>query len=480
LKEILVDIETYSEVDIGKCGLYRYATDPSFEILLIAWATDEGAGFGETKCADLASGETIPMELLEAFQSGSVRLIAHNAAFERVCFSVHLNRHYPGQYLKPISCDLMLSDAMSKKAYELTGLENPNSVSQLKTWLEERGIPMDTLGKKDVAQMITELDKNGVDAEALDMLKLRLQMAKSSVKKYQAAERCVCPDGRARGLFQFYGASRTGRYSGRNIQLQNLPQNHISTLDEARTLVKLGCFDMVESIYGNTPDVLSQLIRTMLIPKDGCEFIVADFSAIEARVLEQHIGIRHYEGTPDGERMKELGEISLRMVKILLENGSLEVLATNLSQTEFHTEEIKELYHMRWGIETAYETLKSRLQLENFTGTKPILLLQDIYSTIYLSNLAEDIILDTERELDQKEANRKHKMMINQTVSIGILKNDLIYILLETDDQKKNILFQQIYEDISKNLVPVRPDRHYTRTKGRLAGKYSNTHKRAY
>ncbi len=190
--------------------------------------------------------------------------------------------------------------------------------------------------------------------------------------------------------------------------------------------------------------------------------------------------IRHYEGTPDGERMKELGEISLRMVKILLENGSLEVLATNLSQTEFHTEEIKELYHMRWGIETAYETLKSRLQLENFTGTKPILLLQDIYSTIYLSNLVEDIILDAERELDQKEANRKHKMMINQTVSIGILKNDLIYILLETDGQKKNMLFQQIYEDISKNLVPIRPDRHYTRTKGQLAGKYSNTHKRAY
>lgn len=189
-----------------------------------------------------------------------------------------------------IACDLMLSDAMSKKAYELTGLENPNSVSQLKAWLDERGIPMDTLGKKDVAQMIAELDKNGVDAEAMDMLKLRLQMAKSSVKKYQAAERCVCSDGRARGLFQFYGASRTGRYSGRNIQLQNLPQNHISTLDEARELVKLGCFDMVETIYGNTPDVLSQLIRTMLIPKDGCEFIVADFSAIEARVLAWEAG----------------------------------------------------------------------------------------------------------------------------------------------------------------------------------------------
>ena len=414
MKDILVDIETYSEVDIKTCGLYRYATDPSFEILLIAWATDDGSGFGETQCCDLATGDPFPAELLEAFQSGTVRLIAHNASFERVCFSVHLQRHFPGQYLQPgaflspenwlctmvmagsltlplalkdvgevlktaqqkdkegerliklfsmpckptksngyrtrnlpqhypadwakfkgyciqdvnteidiykrlkrfpmpdrewhhyrvnervndrgvkidtelvqqaIACDLMLSDAMTKKAYELTGLENPNSVSQLKSWLDERGIPMDSLGKKDVAQMIGELDKNGVDEEAMDMLKLRLQMAKSSVKKYQAAERCVCPDGRARGLFQFYGASRTGRYSGRNIQLQNLPQNHISTLEQARDLVKMGCFDMVESIYGNTPDVLSQLIRTMLVPKEGCEFIVADFSAIEARVL---------------------------------------------------------------------------------------------------------------------------------------------------------------------------------------------------
>ena len=414
MKDILVDIETYSEVDIKTCGLYRYATDPSFEILLIAWATDDGSGFGETRCCDLATGDPFPAELLEAFQSGTVRLIAHNASFERVCFSVHLQRHFPGQYLQPgtfltpdnwfctmvmagsltlplalkdvgevlktaqqkdkegerliklfsmpckptksngyrtrnlpqhypadwakfkgyciqdvnteidiykrlkrfpmpdrewhhyrvnervndrgvkidtelvqqaIACDLMLSDAMTKKAYELTGLENPNSVSQLKSWLDERGIPMDSLGKKDVAQMIGELDKNGVDEEAMDMLKLRLQMAKSSVKKYQAAERCVCPDGRARGLFQFYGASRTGRYSGRNIQLQNLPQNHISTLEQARDLVKMGCFDMVESIYGNTPDVLSQLIRTMLVPKEGCEFIVADFSAIEARVL---------------------------------------------------------------------------------------------------------------------------------------------------------------------------------------------------
>ncbi len=419
MKETLIDIETYCEADIKKCGLYRYVSDPSFEILLIAWATDEGDGFGETKLVDLASGEPFPQELLDDFKDSKVTLIAHNAAFERVSFSRYLQQHYPGQYLKPgtflspdnwictmvmaasltlpmalkdvgevlrttqqkdeegkrliklfsapckptksnggrtrnlphhlpedwakfkyyciqdvntevdiykrlkrfpmpdrewhhyrvnerindrgvkidtelvqqaITCDLLLSDAMTTKAYELTGLENPNSVSQLKTWLDERGISMDTLGKKNVTEMIGELDKNGVDAEAMDMLKLRLQMAKSSVKKYQAAERCVCPDGRARGLFQFYGASRTGRYSGRNIQLQNLPQNHISTLDEARTLVKMGCFDMVESIYGNTPDVLSQLIRTMLIPRDGCEFIVADFSAIEARVLAWEAG----------------------------------------------------------------------------------------------------------------------------------------------------------------------------------------------
>lgn len=341
LKEILTDIETYGEVDLNKCGLYRYASDDSFEILLVAWTVNEGHGFGETQLADLASGDPFPEELLSAFLDPDATLIAHNAAFERVCFSYYLQRNCPGLYLregefltpdqwkctmvmgasltlpfslrdaaavlktaeqkdkegerliklfstpcKPtksnggrkrnlpehypddwekfkgycvqdvkaelaiyrrlsrfpmlrqewrhyhtdqrindrgvkidtelvqqaIACDLMLSDAMAKKAYELTGLENPNSVPQLKTWLEERGIPMESLGKKDVAVMIEELDKNGVDEEALSMLKLRLQMAKSSVKKYQAAERCVCGDGRARGLFQFYGASRTGRY----------------------------------------------------------------------------------------------------------------------------------------------------------------------------------------------------------------------------------------------------------------------------
>ena len=190
--------------------------------------------------------------------------------------------------------------------------------------------------------------------------------------------------------------------------------------------------------------------------------------------------INHYKGTDIGQRMEELGHITLRMVKVPLPEGKEEALITNLPSETFDSQRIAELYHMRWGIETAYETLKDRLQIENFTGTRPVLLLQDIYSTIYVSNLAEDIIRDAEAELDEKEKHRKHKMMVNRTLSIGILKNDLIYILLETDAQKQDRLFHQIYEDISKNLVPIRPDRHYHRTKGQLAGKYSNTHKRAY
>lgn len=190
--------------------------------------------------------------------------------------------------------------------------------------------------------------------------------------------------------------------------------------------------------------------------------------------------IRHYEGTAMATRMRELGNIRLRMVKIYLDDGNYEILLTNLKTEQFSTEQLADLYHMRWSIETAYETLKSRLQIENFTGTKPQLLLQDIYSTIYVSNLAEDIILETQQELDEKDKNYKYKMAINQTVSIGILKNDLIYIMLEKDKDKQEALFNNLYDDISKNLVPVRPNRHYKRTKGQLAGKYSNTHKRAF
>lgn len=398
VRNLSIDIETYSDVDLSKCGVYKYV-EGDFHILLFAYAFDDE----EVKIVDMACGEELPQEVLDAIDDPNIIKWAWNAQFERTCIG-----HYLGGVLSPdswrcsmvhaaslslplslkeaakalktgeqkdkagenliryfsvpckptksnggrtrnlpehnpegwqqfkdycmqdvrterdihkrlevfplmdhewdyyhmdqrindrgvlidkqlveqaIACDLLLSETMTKKAYELTGLENPNSVSQLKAWLQERGIEIDSLGKKEVAAMITDLDKHSCDQEALDMLKLRLQMAKSSVKKYQAADRCTCADGRARGLFQFSGANRTQRWSGRNIQLQNLPQNHISTLDEARELVKMGCFDMVESIYGNTPDILSQLIRTMLVAKPGCKFIVADFSAIEARVL---------------------------------------------------------------------------------------------------------------------------------------------------------------------------------------------------
>lgn len=398
-KQVLsMDLETYSDVDLGSCGVYRYV-EGDFHILLCAYAFDDE----EVQIVDMACGEKLPQRVIDALFDEGIIKAAWNAQFERTCLSQYfgvrlspdswqcsmvwsaslslplklktaaevlktgeqkddagerlikyfsvpcrptktnggrtrnLPEHDPEGWQKfkeycrqdvrterdirhkleafplkesewdfyhldqrvndrgvridkelvqqAITCDLMLSEEMVNRAYELTGLENPNSVSQLKGWLEERGIEVNSLGKKDVAAMIRDIDKGGLDQEALDMLKLRLQMAKSSVKKYQAADRCTCRDGRAHGLFQFSGANRTQRWAGRLLQLQNLPQNHISTLDEARELVKLGCFTMVESIYGNTPDILSQLIRTMLIPKDGYEFVIADFSAIEARVL---------------------------------------------------------------------------------------------------------------------------------------------------------------------------------------------------
>ena len=393
-----IDLETFSDVDLPNCGVYRYV-EGDFHILLFAYAFDDE----ETKCVDMACGEQLPAEVVDALQDDSIIKSAWNAQFERTCLSKYLGtqlspdswqctmvwaaslslplklataaqalktaqqkdavgerliryfsipckptksnggrtrnlpEHAPDDWklfksyciqdveterdirrrlekflLMPqewdyyhmdqrindrgvmidkvlvqqaIICDMALSEAMTKRAYELTGLENPNSVSQLKAWLDERGIEIESLGKKDVSALIADLDKHSIDTEALDMMKLRLQMAKSSVKKYQAAERYICTDGRAHGLFQFSGANRTQRWAGRGIQLQNLPQNHIATLDEARDLVKMGCFDMIEALYGNTPDILSQLIRTMLIPKPDCEFIVADFSAIEARVL---------------------------------------------------------------------------------------------------------------------------------------------------------------------------------------------------
>ena len=184
-----------------------------------------------------------------------------------------------------IECDERQGEKMMARARELTGLENPNSVSQLKGWLEGRGISIHGLDKESVTGLIRELEETDRDADALEMMRLRLQMAKSSVKKYLAAERYICRDGRAHGLFQFSGASRTQRWAGRGIQLQNLPQNKMEDLEGARDMIREGRFEEAEEKYGSLPEVLSQLSRTMLVPRNGCEFIIADFSAIEARVL---------------------------------------------------------------------------------------------------------------------------------------------------------------------------------------------------
>lgn len=174
-----------------------------------------------------------------------------------------------------------LTDAMKR----MTALENPNSVQQMKQWLSDNGVETDSLGKKVVAELLKT-----APPELAEVLTLRQQLAKSSVRKYQAMEKTVCSDKRARGMFMFYGANRTGRFSGRNIQLQNLPQNHLPDLAEARALVRSGDFDAVELLYEDVPDTLSQLIRTAFIPRDGAHFLVADFSAIEARVIAWFAG----------------------------------------------------------------------------------------------------------------------------------------------------------------------------------------------
>lgn len=174
-----------------------------------------------------------------------------------------------------------LTDAMKR----MTALENPNSVQQMKQWLSDNGMETDSLGKKVVAELLKT-----APPELAEVLTLRQQLAKSSVRKYQAMEKTVCSDSRARGMFMFYGANRTGRFSGRNIQLQNLPQNHLPDLAEARALVRSGDFDAVKLLYEDVPDTLSQLIRTAFIPRDGAQFLVADFSAIEARVIAWFAG----------------------------------------------------------------------------------------------------------------------------------------------------------------------------------------------
>ncbi len=393
-KLLSIDIETYSSVDLTKCGVYAYVDSPDFTILLLAYAFDED----ETSIVDLACGEEIPDDVISAITDDGVIKTAFNAAFERVCLSKYLGvkltskawqctavqasllalplslegvgevlniqrkklkegtdlvryfslpckstkanggrkrnlpehdrekwgrfkaycirdvdaereiryklRKYPipenelelyqldqeindrgvlvdlDMVSKAVECDLMYKDHMTAKAYELTGLENPNSVSQVKEWLSERGIEAQSLDKKTVKGLVEE-----TDGEVLEVLKLRLLMAKTSVKKYEAIERSVSKDGRVHGLLQFYGANRTGRWAGRLVQVQNLPQNHLPDLELARSLIKEGRFEDVELFYDSVPGVLSELIRTAFVPKPGTRFIVADFSAIEARVL---------------------------------------------------------------------------------------------------------------------------------------------------------------------------------------------------
>lgn len=393
-----IDIETYSSVNLQKSGVYKYASSDDFEILLFGYSVDGG----EVQVVDLAMGETIPQEILEALKDDEVIKWAFNASFERICLSAFLGMPV-GEYLSPASwrCSMIWSatlglplslegvgavlglekqkltegknlikyfcvpcaatkanggrtrnlprhdmekwnsfkaynlrdvetemgiqqklagfpvpneiwdeyhlneeindrgigidmdfvegalfmDSKSKKnltktMQEMTNLENPNSVQQMKNYLAENGLEMESLGKKEVAEILK------VAPEHLkEVLSLRQQLAKSSVKKYTAMQNAVCSDGRARGMFQFYGANRTGRFSGRLIQLQNLPQNHIFDLAEARAIVRSGDYEVMDMLYEDIPDTLSQLIRTAFVPQNGRKFIVADFSAIEARVL---------------------------------------------------------------------------------------------------------------------------------------------------------------------------------------------------
>ena len=391
---LAIDIETYSDISLTDCGVYRYTDSEEFQILLFAYSINNE----ETKIVDLAQGEKLPEQIVRMLEDSTVIKTAFNANFERTCLSKYLGRHLEpdawrctavqaallalpltlegvgavlgldkqkmseGKELikyfcspcKPtkanggrirnlpcdapekwelfktycirdvdvekqirerlwrypisekeqvfycmdqrindrgimvdlelvnhaVACDLLYKETAAEKAYALTGLDNPNSVSQLKEWLEKKGLCVDSLAKDVVRELVGQ-----TQGDVKEMLKLRLATSKTSVKKYEAIERSVCHDNRVRGLLKFYGANRTGRWAGRLVQIHNLPQNHISDLELARDLVREGRYAEVEMLYESTPNVLSELIRTAFVPKDGCRFIVSDFSAIEARVL---------------------------------------------------------------------------------------------------------------------------------------------------------------------------------------------------
>lgn len=413
MKELSIDLETYSDIDIQKCGAYKYAESDNFEILLFGVSVDGSP----VKVYDLACGDTVPEEILAALSDENITKWAFNAAFERICLSNWLKRHHPehflgysipedpaSKYLDPESwkCTMIWSaymglplslegvgavlklqdqklkegkdliryfctpckptksnggrtrnlpqhdnekwirfkeynrrdvevelaikkrlakypvpdfvwdeyhldqeindrgialdmqvvenaiafdehsrNELSSAMQEITALDNPNSVQQMKQWLSENGLETESLDKKAVKELIHTASEQKI----VDVLLLRQQLAKSSVKKYQAMQNAVCRDGRAHGMFQFYGANRSGRWAGRLIQLQNLPQNHLPDLDQARQYVIDGEYEMLDLLYDSVPAVLSELIRTAFVPRPGYKFIVSDFSAIEARVL---------------------------------------------------------------------------------------------------------------------------------------------------------------------------------------------------
>lgn len=389
-----IDIETYSDIDINKAGVYRYVDTDAFKILLFAYSIDGGP----VQLVDLTRGDSIPKEIVKALSEKSITKWAYNANFERVALSRFLGMP-TGQYLDPVgwkcsmvwaatlglpmglakvgevlaldkqkmsegrgliykfckpdkktglrvmpeefpedwetfrrynirdvetemgiqkmispfpcsdelwqeywtdqqindrgvevdltlarnavAMDAEISENLMEKMRSLTGIDNPRSTSQLDMWLREHGCDMVSLGKKDVAQVIEETD----DPLIRKVLSLRLLISKSSVKKYTKMLDATCSDGRARGMFQFYGAMRTGRFAGRLLQLQNLPQNHIENIGLVRELARRGDLEALSVMFDSVPDILSQLIRTAFVAREGSRFIVADFSAIEARVI---------------------------------------------------------------------------------------------------------------------------------------------------------------------------------------------------
>ena len=393
-RTLAIDIETYSDVDLISCGVYKYSSSPHFEILLIAYSVDDE----ETVCIDVANGEEPPKEFIEMLFDDTVTKTAFNANFERTCFlnyyqhsfrpeawrctavqaamlalplslegvgavlgldkqkmtegkelikyfcspckatksnggrTRNLPKDAPEKWRQfktycirdvdvekqirqrlakfpipkreqeiycldqrindrgimvdrnlvnhAVACDLLYKETATARAYELTGLENPNSVSQLKLWLKEKGLEVDSLAKDTVKDLSMK-----AEGDVQEVLKLRLATSKTSVKKYEAIDRSVCAENRVHGLLQFYGANRTGRWAGRLVQIHNLPQNHLPDLELARALVSEGRYEEVELFYESTPNVLSELIRTAFVAKPGCRFIISDYSAIEARVL---------------------------------------------------------------------------------------------------------------------------------------------------------------------------------------------------